>query len=107
MIQKERDEMNDCSENCPVLPRVEQLERDNEQHRATHREMFDRLRELEREGAVQAATLTAMDEKLDKLVEWQEEQREKPGNLVDKLKENVIWMLCAAVIGFVLAKFGL
>lgn len=99
--------MNDCSDNCSVLPRVEALERANEQHSNTHRGMFDRIRELEKSGAVQDATLASINEKLDKLLEWQEEQREKPGNLVDKLKENIIWMLCAAVIGFLLAKFGL
>lgn len=94
-------------ENCAVLPRVEALERTNEQHWATHREIFDRLREVEKSGAVQEAALASINEKLDKLIEWQEEQQEKPGNLMDKLKGNAIWALCAALIGFALAKFGL
>ena len=35
-----------CTDNprdCPLIPRVEALERTNEQHSATHREMFSRL----------------------------------------------------------------
>ena len=45
-----------CTDNpcdCPLIPRVEALERTNEQHSATHREMFDRLRVLETLSAVQ------------------------------------------------------
>lgn len=98
---------DNCIENCAVLPRVEALEEENKQHRATHRDMFDRLREVEKSNAVQQATLDSINEKLDKLIEWQEEQQEKPGNLMDKLKGNAIWALCAALIGFALAKFGL
>ncbi len=33
-----------CADNCPLIPRVEALERANEQHGSTHREMYDRLR---------------------------------------------------------------
>lgn len=98
--------MNDCVENCPVIPRVETLEEENKQHRATHREMFDRLRDLEKTNAVQTAALDSINKKLDKLVEWQEEQKEKPGNMMDKLKEHVLLLIVGAVVGVVLARFG-
>ena len=42
-----------CADNCPLIPRVEALERANEQHGSTHREMYDRLRELERLEGIQ------------------------------------------------------
>lgn len=36
--------MTDCNpRDCPVISRVEALERANEQHSSTHREMFSRL----------------------------------------------------------------
>lgn len=53
-----------CSD-CPVLPRVEALERANEQHSATHREMFSRLGSLESMTAVQDTQLKNIDRKLE------------------------------------------
>lgn len=61
---------------CPMAPRIETLERTNEQHSNTHRELFSRVGKLETENAVQNANYKAitdmlckMDEKNDKLVE--------------------------------------
>ena len=34
-----------CADNCPLIPRVEALERANEQHGSTHREMYGQARE--------------------------------------------------------------
>ena len=48
-----------------------------------------------------------MDEKLDKVVEYQEAQQAKPERLLDKLKENSFWLVLAAVLGAVLARVGL
>ena len=59
-----------CTDNprdCPLIPRVEALERANEQHSATHREMFDRLRGLETLSAVQENKLDSILSKLDNL----------------------------------------
>ncbi len=98
---------DNCMESCPVLPRVEALERSSEQNGATHREIFERLRHVEKSGAVQEAALEAINEKLDKLIHWQEEQKKKPGAMMDRLKENIIWAICAAAIGFLLARFGI
>lgn len=99
--------MNDCTENCPVLPRVEALEEENKQHRATHREMFDRLRDLEKTNAVQTAALDSINKKLDKLVEWQEDQRDKPGSLLDKMKEHALSLIVGGLIGYILVQLGL
>ena len=48
-----------------------------------------------------------LDEKLDKVVEYQEAQQAKPERLLDKLKENSFWLVLAAVLGAVLARVGL
>ena len=48
-----------------------------------------------------------MDEKLDKVVEYQEAQQAKPERLLDKLKENSFWLVLAAVLGSVLTRVGL
>lgn len=52
------------------------------------------------------AKISSMDEKLDKLLSKQEESDAKPGKLLDTLKNNAIWAVLAAIIGFVLGKIG-
>ena len=47
-----------CTDNPrdrPLFPRVESLERANDQHGGTHREIFNRLNSEERDNAVQDA----------------------------------------------------
>ena len=51
--------------------------------------------------------LDAIDGKLDKLVERQEEQDDKPNKLIDHLKENAINYIMLAMMGLVLLKMGL
>jgi len=86
---------------------VEQLERDNEQHRATHREMYDRLRELETSDAVQNANYITINAKLDELTVMVKELTGKSGKRWDGLVEKVLWAVAAAVIAFLLARIGL
>lgn len=101
---------NNCND-CPVSVRVDGLEREFDRYRdssgKTHKEMFDRLGALERTKSIIETRLASIDEKLDKLVSWREIQDDKPNKLLDKLRENAVWMVLAAVIGAVLAKWGL
>lgn len=67
---------DNCPKDCPLEPRVAALEKADEQHRQTHRELFSRVGKLETENAVQNAnyqaiidTLGKMDAKNDRLVE--------------------------------------
>ena len=99
--------MNDCQENCPLEPRVTALERANEQHGKTHREMFRRLNDVERDNAVQDAHYRAIDAKLDELTIMVRELSGKAGKRWEGLVEKALWAVCAAVIAFLLAKIGL
>lgn len=103
-----------CSENpkdCPTAARVGALEQEFNRYRdnstKTHKEMFDRIRSLEDDRAGAKEKLDGIDEKLDKLINWREEQVGKPSKLMDKLKENTIWMVLAAILGVVLGRLGL
>ena len=103
-----------CADNCPLIPRVEALERANEQHGSTHREMYDRLRELERLEGIQGEQYKAILEKLDGLTQKHDalntklsELEAKPGKRWEALAEKALWAVCAAVIAFLLAKIGL
>lgn len=53
------------------------------------------------------AKISEMDEKLDKVVEWQQAQQAKPARRWESLAEKALWSICAAVIAFLLAKAGL
>ena len=103
-----------CADNCPLIPRVEALERANEQHGSTPREMYDRLRELERLEGIQGEQYKAIMEKLDGLTQKHDalnaklsELEAKPGKRWEALAEKALWAVCAAVIAFLLAKIGL
>lgn len=97
-----------CNSNdCPLSPRVEALERANEQHSSTHREIFDRMRALETSDAVQNAHYKAINAKLDELTIMVKEMSGKAGKRWDGLVDKAIWAVAAAVIAFLLAKLGL
>lgn len=104
----------DTIRDCQLLSRVEALERANEQHGSTHRELFDRLRELERMEGIQGEQYKNILEKLDMLTKKHEELNRKlseleakPGKRWEGLVEKALWALCAAVIAFLLGKVGL
>ncbi len=103
--------MPDNCENCPVSVRVDGLAKEFDRYRdnstKTHKEMFDRLSALEQTKSAIETRLGNIDAKLDKLLEWREEQDSRPNKLLDKLKENGIWFILAALLGAALGRFGL
>ena len=96
---------------CPVSARVDAMQKEFDRYRdnstKTHKEMFDRIGTLEQGASKLETKLDSMDEKLDKLIAWREEQDNKPNKLLDKLKENSIWLVLAALLGAVLMRFGI
>ena len=101
-----------CNPNdCPVAARVDSLEKEFDRYRNnssnTHQQMFDRLGTLERSQAGLQTWKDSVDEKLDTIVEWVEAEKDKPNKLLDKLKENAVWLVLAALIGVVLGRVGL
>ena len=97
-----------CNPNdCPLSPRVEALERANEQHSKTHREMFDRMRALETSDAVQNAHYKAIDVKLDELTIMVKELSGKAGKRWEKAVETVLVALATGVVCFLLGRIGL
>ena len=103
--------MSDNCNDCPVNARIDSLEKEFDRYRdgssKTHKEMFERLNALEQDKTALATRLEGMDAKLDKLVEWREVQDDKPNRLVDKIKENSIWLVLAAVLGVIMGRIGL
>ena len=97
-----------CNPNdCPLESRVSALERANEQHGNTHREMYDRIRALETENAVQNAHYEAIDAKLDELTVMVKNLTEKPGKRWDSFGDKILWFLVEAVLIVAAVKIGL
>lgn len=97
----------DTPRDCPMIPRVEALERANEQHSATHREIFGRLGALETENAVQNAHWKNVNEKLDELTAMVKELSGKAGKRWESMVDKALWAVCASVIAFLLGRVGL
>lgn len=103
---------DNCNPNeCPVASRVDSLEREFDRYRdnssETHKQMFNRIGELEQGESGLRVKLDGIDEKLDKLLIWQEAQKEKPVKRWDGLIDKAVWAVAAAVIAFLLARIGL
>lgn len=98
--------MNECAENCPLAPRVEALERANEQHSKTHREFYNRLSSVERDNAVQDAHYRAIDAKLDELTAMVKELSGKAGKRWEKAAETVLVSIVTGVVCFLLGRIG-
>ncbi len=97
-----------CIEPCADLQRLEkELDKLQGQSSGTHREIFQRLNELEKAEAAQEQHFVTVNEKLDKLIMWQEDQRDKPARRWENLVEKTVWAVAAAVIAFLLGRLGL
>ena len=87
--------------------RIDELE-EGQRKESEFRELYYKERlERARRDADLDARMSGMDEKLDKLLAWQEGQQAKPGKRWDAIVDKAIWAVLAAVIAFVLARSGL
>ncbi len=96
-----------CTDSCPLAPRVEALEKANEQHGSTHREIFSRLNDVERDNAVQDAHYRAIDAKLDELTIMVKDLTGKAGKRWEKAVETILAAVLTGVIAFLLGRGGL
>lgn len=86
----------DCNaNNCPLEPRVEALERANEQHSKTHREIFQRMNGVERDNAVQAAQYKTITDTLGEIKATVDTLAAKPG----KRWESLVGYALSALVG--------
>ncbi len=99
-----------CTDNprdCPMSARIEALERANEQHGKTHREIFEQMHKVDRDNAVQDAHYKTISKKLDEISATVKTMADKPGKRWESMVEKAIWAVCAAVIAWFLARMGL
>lgn len=97
-----------CTEPCAEVVRLErELDKFQAQNSDTHKEIFRRLNGLEQAEAAQEQHFFTVNEKLDKLLKWQENQLEKPSRHWESIVEKAVWAVCAAVLAFLLGRIGL
>lgn len=87
--------------------RIENLEKWQESSRAFHESFYNWQRLQIARDARLDEQLKTMGENIQKVVEYQESEKAKPGMRVDAIIDKCIWAVLAAVIAFVLARIGL
>lgn len=65
------------------------------------------LHQLATSVAVMAEQLKNMNASVSTLADEVEDLKDKPGKRWDSIVDKIIWAVCAALIGFVLAQIGL
>lgn len=87
--------------------RVKALEDWQQDSKKFHNSFYAWQREQIAREAKLDEQLSNMNKNIQKLLDKQEEDNAKPGKLMDTLKNNAIWAILAAVIGFFLGNLGL
>ena len=87
--------------------RIKALEDWQQDSKKFHNSFYDWQREQIAREAKLDEQLSNMNRNIQKLLDKQEEDNAKPGKLMDTLKNNAIWAILAAVIGFFLGNLGL
>lgn len=83
--------------------RIADLEKDREKQTAFRETYYAEQRSRIKRDAEMEAKISGMDEKLDKLLSWQDGQQSKHG----KRWETVFAAVITGVVGFLLARLGM
>ena len=105
-----RDPRHDCfglEAAARLEGRIKALENWQQDSKKFHNSFYDWQREQIAREAKLDEQLSNMNRNIQKLLDKQEEDDAKPGKLMDTLKNNAIWAILAAVIGFFLGNLGL
>lgn len=105
-----RDPRHDCfglEAAARLEGRIKALEGWQQDSKKFHNSFYDWQREQIAREAKLDEQLSNMNRNIQKLLDKQEEDDAKPGKLMDTLKNNAIWAILAAVIGFFLGNLGL
>ena len=86
--------------------RVEHLENGQEREEKFRKAYYEERESRIERDAILNAKIDSMDEKLDKVVAYNEAQKQKPGHFLDKMKENAWWMVLCEVLDAVLVRLG-
>ena len=94
--------MNECTESCPFLPRIEALD-----NKEAHKEFYSKLEASHTSVALIEQRLDQIKEDTEEIKETVQDMKDKPGKRWDGLVEKALWAVCAAVIAYLLGRVGL
>lgn len=103
------DPEKDCigSAKAAVLEkRIEILEGWQAESKKFHNAFYDWQRVQIARDAKMDVQLAGIETSLDKLVKWQEAQKEKPAKRWESIVDKVLMLVVGAVVGFMLVKLG-
>lgn len=96
--------MADCErDGCPMEGRIARLEEWQRTSESFHTKIDTWQRDMIASTTRMETQQKAMDGKLDKLLGWQEAQQEKPGRLVDGIREKLLYAALGAFVAWLLA----
>lgn len=100
--------MPECKDTaCPLVPRIEVLERDNEHNKEAHKDFYARLESSHTNVALIEERMSQIKADTEEIKEAVQEMKDKPAKRWDGIVEKAIWAVVAAVIAFLLARIGL
>lgn len=99
--------MNDCPESCPLVSRVEALERDSACNRQDHKEFYAKLESSHTSVALIEERVRQIKADTEEIKTSVQELKAKPGRRWEGLVEKLIWTAAAAVAAFLLGRLGL
>lgn len=107
--------MPECKDTaCPLVPRIEALERDAEHNKDAHKDFYTRLEASHTSVAVIEQKLVGIKDDTTEIRSEQaamnasiEELKAKPAKRWDGIVEKIILAVVTAVVAFMLARVGL
>lgn len=100
--------MTECKDtSCPLVPRIEALERDSEHNKEAHKDFYSRLENSHTAVALIEERMSQIKADTEEIKEAVQEMKDKPAKRWDGIVEKAIWAVIAAVIAFLLARVGL
>lgn len=92
---------------CPLLPRIEALEREAAHNKEAHKEFYGRLDASRTSAAVFEERLEQIKEDTAEIKSTVQCLKDKPGKRWDFFGDKILWFLIEAVLIFAAVKIGL
>lgn len=98
---------DNCTEQCPLLPRVEALEEESRENKKAHKEIYGKLEASHTSVAVIEERLGKIKEDTEEIKATVQVMKDKPGKRWDGAVEKIIYTVLGAIVACLLVRLGL